>query len=364
MSTAASLASRLIKSAGKSMATVMTSSNMGDKKTLAQTSVPILNVMLGGDLDGGITAGITQLVGDSRTFKSNLCVEIAASWLENDPDSVVVFFDCEFGGMKAFKNRCPQHLDRIIHVPFEDIEDLNFQLVKMLEDVKLGEKVFFFIDSISQVASKKEVENALKSNEAADLTRARSMNSFFRIITPKLNIRNIPLFAINSFYEDTTSQYAEVIIKGGKQNFLSSDSIWFVTRSQEKDDNTKELLGWNFNYSMLKSRFCKEKAKMSIRVTYAGGIDPLSSMLELARESGFLLMPTMGFYQFNKEKLPGATERKYRMKELLMDPRLFDETLNHPEFRSFVRKKFSLEEMASGVNSEVTDLETGEINKA
>jgi RecA/RadA recombinase len=342
----------------------MTASNLGDKRVICQTAVPILNVMFGGDLDGGLTAGVTQVIGDSRTFKTNICVEACAAFLDSFDDSVIVFFDCEFGGMKAFKKRLrPDQLDRVIHVPFEDLEDLKFQMTKMLEDIKEGEHVVFFIDSISQVASKKEVENAIKSNEAADLTRAREMNSFFRIITPKLNIKNIPCLAINSFYEDTSSNYAEVIVKGGKQNFLSSDSIWFVTRSQDKDDNTKELLGWNFNYSMMKSRFCKEKAKMTIHVTYEGGIDPLSSIVELSREAGFLDMPTSGYYQFNPVKLPGVTDRKFRMKELLLDPRLFDATIKHPEFRQFVRRKFSMEEMASGVSSEVTDLDTGEITE-
>lgn len=357
------LAARLMKAAGKdSLATIMTSSNHGDKTIIARTNVPILNVMMGGDFDGGITAGITQVVGDSRTFKTNTCVEVAASFLESDPESIVIFFDCEFGGMKAFQNRCPDCLDRVIHVPFEDLEDLKFQLVKMLEDVKRGEKVMFFIDSISQVASKKEVQNALVSNEAADLTRAREMNSFFRIITPKLNLRNIPLFAINSFYEDTTSMYAEPIIKGGKQNFLSSDAIWFVTRSQDKDDTTKELLGWNFNYSMMKSRFCKEKAKMSIHVTYKEGIDPLSGLVELAKESGYLLMPSSGFYQFNSALIPGASDRKYRLKEIMSEPALFDPILNNPGFRDYVKKKYSLSEMASGVATPVeVDQETGEI---
>ena len=71
---ASSLASRLIKSSGKSMGTILSVSNMGDKRVINQTDVPILNVMLGGDLDGGITSGVTQVIGDSRTFKPNICV--------------------------------------------------------------------------------------------------------------------------------------------------------------------------------------------------------------------------------------------------------------------------------------------------
>lgn len=360
-----SLAKRMISVSGKeSLAGMMGASNYGDKKVICQTDVPALNILLGGDLDGGITCGVTQIVGDSRTFKTNIAVEVVSAYLEHDEEAICVMFDCEFGAMKAFENRCPHLISRIVHVPFEDLEDLKFQFTKMLESIKRGEKVIFFIDSISQVASKKEIQNALVSNEAADLTRAREMNSFFRIVTPKLNIRNIPLFAINSYYDDTTSQYAEPIIKGGKQSFLSSDSVWLVSRSQDKDDATKELLGWNFNYSVMKSRFCKEKSKITIHVTYKGGIDPLSSMVELAKESGYLLVPTQGYYQFNSALINGATDRKYRMKEIMADPDLFKPILASKAFRDYVRQKYSLSEMSLGVKSteETVDQETGEVN--
>lgn len=357
-----SLASRLMKAAGKgSMATVMTASGHGDKVVLCKTHVPILNVMIGGDLDGGITAGLTQIVGDSRTFKTNLVVEAIAAWLDHDPEAISVVFDCEFGCMAAFKNRCPQHLDRIIHVPFEDIEDLKFQFTGMLEDAKLGEKVFFFIDSVSQVASKKEVEDVIAQKDVTDMTRAKQLNSFFRIITPKLNLRQLPCWFVNSYYDDTTSQYAEPIIKGGKQAFLSSDALLFVTRSQDKDDNTKELLGWNFNYSAMKSRFVKEKSKFTIHVTYAGGIDPLSGMVELAKESGYLTVPTQGFYQFNQTLLKTATDRKYRMKEIMADPKLFDEILANQGFKDYVKDKYALSSQVMGIQTDEVDSDTGEV---
>ncbi|ACV50256.1 UvsX RecA-like recombination protein [Delftia phage PhiW-14] len=361
-----SLAARLIKAAGKSHATMLSASDLGRKDVICHSSIPILNVMLSGELNGGITCGITQVVGDSRTFKTLICIEAVVAYLEHDPDAICIFFDCEFGGLAAFEARLtPDQLARVVHVPFEDLEDLKFQMTKMVENVQRGEKVIFFVDSVSQVASKKEAENALNSNEAADLTRAREMNSFFRIITPKLNIRNIPLFVINSYYEDTTSNYAEVIIKGGKQIFLSSDALWFVTRAQEKDEATKELTGWSFNYAMMKSRFCREKSKMSIRVTYAGGIDRTSSLLELARESGYLDMPTSGFYQFNAKVIPGATEKKFRKKELqdTANWEHWELLLKQEGFQQFVKRKFALSEAGHGASNEVIDIDTGEITK-
>jgi RecA/RadA recombinase len=356
-----SLASRLIKAAGpKTLATTLDASAFGDKRVICKTMVDILNVMCSGHMDGGITAGITQIVGDSRTFKTNLCVEIIYAWLQHDPEAIVIFGDCEFGGMAAFETRgCD--MTRIIHVPFTNVEELTFQVVGMLGEAKIGEKVLWFVDSISQVASKKEAEDAEDQKSVTDMTRAKSINSFFRIITPQLNLKGQPFFFINSYYDDTSSPYAEPIIKGGKQNFLSSDAIWFVTRSQDKDDTTKELLGWNFNYSIMKSRFVKEKAKFTIHVTYDGGIDKRSSMFELAKKAGYIIMPTSGYYQ--RTPLCGVKDdKKYRLKELMADDAFWEPIIVNQGFRDFVRDEYALTSQKLGVQGDETvDPDTGEV---
>lgn len=356
-----SLASRLIAAAGpKTLANVMTSSNFGNKKPICKTLVRAINLMIYGSLDGGITAGLTQVVGDSRTFKTNLCVEVIHAWLEHDPEAVCVFFDCEFGGIGAFQNRgCD--LSRIIHVPFTNIEEMTFQFAGMLDEAQIGEKIFWFTDSISQVASKKEAISAIEQNEAQDMTRAKTLNSFFRIVTPQLNLKGMPFWFINSFYADTTNKYADPIIKGGKQSFLSSDAILFVTRSQDKDEKTKELLGWNFNYTALKSRFVKEKSKFSIHVTYEQGIDKYSSMFDLAVDAGYIIAPKQGWYQ--RTKLIGFEDPKsYRMKELMSDDSFWEPILNSQGFKDFCRDEYSLSSQKIGVRgADVVDPETGEV---
>ncbi len=354
-----SLASRLIKSAGKeSLATALSTSSYGDKKVICQTTIPIMRIMMGGSLKGGLTSGIVQVVGDSRTFKTNLCLAAIRDFLNSDPEAIVVFFDCEFGAMKSFATFGIDP-ERVIHVPFENLEALKFQLTRMLEESKREDKVMFFIDSISQVASRKEAENAIVGNDAADFTRAKEMNSFFRIITPMLNLRDIPLYAINSYYSDMGNKYADPILKGGKQALLSSDAVWFTTRSQEKDAD-KDLIGWNFNYTILKSRFVREKSKMSLTVTYEGGIDYYSGMFELAEEAGFIVSPTKGFYQ-RTDKIGYVDERKYRRSEA-DNPKFWDDIMNHPDFNKFIEDKYLLinQSMDTDKGSYV-DLETGEV---
>lgn len=52
-----------------SLASVLSQSKFIEKDILCDSGVPILNIGLSGQVDGGITSGVTQLVGQSRTFK-------------------------------------------------------------------------------------------------------------------------------------------------------------------------------------------------------------------------------------------------------------------------------------------------------
>lgn len=64
------LMSKLLKSVGKSSrASVLASSDFVTKDMVFQSRVPIINLMIGGSLDAGVSPGIHQLVGESRTFK-------------------------------------------------------------------------------------------------------------------------------------------------------------------------------------------------------------------------------------------------------------------------------------------------------
>lgn len=352
-----SLINRIIKSAGKgSRATVLDQSDFFSKDVLCQTEVPIVNIMLGGSLDGGITPGITGLVGDSRTFKTNMCLLMVASYLKAFPEAICIFVDCEFGAARYFKTFGIDE-SRVIHIPIENIEEMKFQVVKMLDELTMEDKAIFFIDSVSQVASKREVDNALNDNAAADMSRAAQLNSFWRMITPKLVLRKMPMFYVNSFYESMESAWAEPIIKGGKQGFLSSDALWMTTRSQEKDDKT--LKGWTFNYNAMKSRFVKEKSKFGVTVLFDGGIQKYSGMLDLARAGGFIDMPVNGWYQ--RTALCGITDpKKYRVAECDGDE-FWTPIITNENFREFVKNRFSLE---NGFMFQETDAESGEIKQA
>lgn len=358
-----SLMAKMLKSAGKT-ASVLDSSDYAEKQVLCTTPVPMVNAMLSGSLDGGLKPGLTQLVGDSRTFKSNFCLLLVKAYLDEYPEAVCIFLDNEFGAAQYFST---MGIDpkRVVHLPVTDIEDLKQRTVAMLEDIAVGDKVIFFLDSLSQIASLKETQDAIDGKVVADMTRAKMINSYMRIITPRITMKKIPFVFINNYYDDTSSPYAEPIIKGGSQVFLSSDTILFVTRSQIKDED-KSLAGWSFNYSAMKSRTVKEKSKFSILVTYEGGIDVNSGLFDAAMDCGMIEAPKQGWYQIN---LPGMqTDKLLRRKDIENNQTFFNNLVKNTDFKNYIHNKYALETGDMFRNEEApvgdvieVDPETGEI---
>lgn len=343
-SNAKSLAARILQSAGpKSKASIINQSNIGNKNILASTPVAIVNLLLSGFLKGGITSGITQVVGETRTFKTNMCLFIIACFMRVNPEAVLVFFDSEFSA-KPMMASFGIDEERVVYVPFEDLEEMKVLFTQIIKPLDPGTPVICFIDSISQVASNKEISDAEKGEVKVDMTRAKEMNSFFRIITPMVNIRDIPVFVINSFYESMDNKFADPTIKGGKQSVLSSDAVWFVSRAmdqdKDKESGKKELKGWFFTYKALKSRFVKEKSKFEVHVTYDGGIDFSSGILELAIEGGFIKQ-SGSWYEFD-DRLKGDDFQKKFMRSQ-MTKEHFNRVLEDPEFDVFTREKYMVQ---------------------
>lgn len=365
---ATSLAQRLIASTGKtSRASILTQSKFFDKAPLCKTDTPLINALLSGHLDGGLTAGVTMLVGDSRTFKTNMCLYLISQYLKANPEAIMIFVDSEFGAASSYFDSFGIDKDRVIHIPVEDIEQMTFECVQILEEVKKDDKVVFLIDSVSQVSSKKEAADALEGKGTTDMTRARTLNSFWRIVTPKLNLKGVPLYAINSFYSDISNKYAEPIIKGGKQGFLSADAVWFVTRAQEKDD--EGLKGFKFTYKAMKSRFVKEGSKFPITVTFDGGIDKYSGIWDLLRESELVAMPSNAWYTVSEKLGLGYNPEQKLRRADLETPEFMEKAVKTEVFRTYVREKYwlgdgpqtpSIDLSALGEDIKI-DVETGEI---
>jgi RecA/RadA recombinase len=307
-----SLLEKLRKNTTIKDSAILAKSKFFDAKDMITTSIPALNIALSGSLDGGFTPGLTIWAGPSKHFKTAFTLLMVKAYQEKYPDSVVLFYDSEFGSPRSYFESFGIDTDRIVHTPITDIEQLKFDIMKQLKDINRGERIMIVLDSIGNLASKKEVDDALDGKSVADMSRAKQIKSLFRMVTPHLNLKDIPMIAVAHIYM-TQEMYSKPVVSGGTGPYYSADNIYIVGRQQEKDGT--ELIGYSFIVNVEKSRCVREKAKIPITVTYEGGVSKWSGLLEMAVESGHVIKPSMGWYtRVNKET--GEVEaKKYRIKD-------------------------------------------------
>ena len=123
-----------------------------------------------------------------------------AAYLNKYKDGVCLFYDSEFGAKESYFKSFGIDPARIVHSPLLNVEQLKFDMMAQLDGLTDKDKVIVIIDSVGNLASKKEVEDALKQNSAADMSRAKAFKSFFRMVTPQLHDKGITLIAIAHTY--------------------------------------------------------------------------------------------------------------------------------------------------------------------
>lgn len=120
----------------------------------------------------------------------------------------------------------------------------------------------------------------------------------------------------------------------------SADHAWIVGRSQEKDGT--EVIGYNFNIRVEKSRFVREQSKVPITVTFEGGLNKWSGLLEMALESGLVVKPSNGWYSLVNPESGEVDAKKVREKDTQSEDFL-GVVLKSKAFENWVKKNYKLE---------------------
>jgi hypothetical protein len=157
-----SLLDKLKKNSSIKDSAILSKSKFFTEKDMVPTDVPMINVALSGKLDGGIIPGLTMWAGPSKHFKTAFSLLMAKAYMDKYKDAVLLFYDSEFGTPVKYFETFQIDMDRVLHTPLTDIEQLKFDIMQQLADVNRGDKLIIILDSIGNLASKKEVEDALE----------------------------------------------------------------------------------------------------------------------------------------------------------------------------------------------------------
>ena len=350
-----SVLDKLKKASTIKESSILSKSQFFTEKDMIQTSVPMVNVALSGNLDGGLTPGLTMFAGPSKHFKTAFALLMASAYMEKYKDAVVLFYDSEFGTPQSYFDTFNIDTNRVLHTPITDVEQLKHDIMVQLQQIAKGDKVIIVLDSIGNLASKKEVDDATEGKTVADMSRAKQMKSLFRMVTPHLTIKDIPMVVVNHTYKEI-GLYPRDIVGGGTGSYYSADTIWILGRQQEKTGT--EITGYNFIINVEKSRFVREKSKIPVAVSFDGGIQKYSGLMDIALEGNFVNKPSNGWYA-KVDQETGEIGDKKRFDDT-QTPEFWNDILASEKFKEYVRKRYEITYGSIMGNTSVLEEEIGE----
>ena len=332
-----SLLDKLKKNSTIKDTSILAKSKFFNEKDVIPTDVPMVNVALSGSLEGGLVPGLTMLAGPSKHFKTAFALLMASAYIKKYKDAVILFYDSEFGTPKKYFETFNIDMDRVLHTPITDVEQLKHDIMAQLNDLGKDDKVIIVLDSIGNLASKKEVDDALEGKSVADMSRAKQIKSLFRMVTPHLTIKDIPMVVVNHTYKEI-GMFPKDIVGGGTGSYYSADTIWILGRQQDKTG--AEVTGYNFIINVEKSRYVREKSKIPVTVSFEGGIQKYSGLLEVALEGGFVQKPSNGWYA-KVDMETGELGQKYREADTHHKD-FWGDLLKNEKFKEYIHHKYSI----------------------
>ncbi len=333
-----SIMDKLKKNSKIKETSILADSKFFTEKDMVATDVPMINVALSGSVDGGLAPGLTVLAGPSKHFKTSFGLIMASAYLKKYKDAVLLFYDSEFGSPQSYFQQFDIDTSRVLHTPITNVEELKFDIIGQMEGLDRNDKVIVMIDSVGNLASKKELEDAINEKSVADMSRAKALKGLFRMTTPYLNMKNIPLIAVNHTYMEI-GLFPKAIVSGGTGIYYSADNIWILGRQQDKQGT--EIKGYHFIINVEKSRYVKEKSKIPISVSWDGGVQSYSGLLDVALTGNYVAKPSNGWYCRVDRTTGELIDPKVREKDTL-DEQFWLPIFESTDFKDYIKSKFAI----------------------
>ena len=260
----------------------------GDVASFIDTGSHIFNALLSGSIHGGLPSNkITALAGESATGKTFFLMGIVKSFLDNDPNAGVIYFESESAITKQMIVDRGIDPKRMVMMPVTTVQQFRTQALRVL-DMYLEKNeadrqpMFLCLDSLGMLSTTKEVEDTAEGKETRDMTRAQVLKAAFRVLTLKLGRAKVPMVVTNHTYDVVGSMFPTKEMGGGSGLKYAASSIVYLSKRKEKDGT--EVVGNIIHCKNHKSRLTKENKIVDVRLTYDKGLDRYYGLLELAEK--------------------------------------------------------------------------------
>ena len=281
----------IVKEIDNDYAGLLSDGSIGDIGGYIDSGSYIFNALVSGSVYGGIPSNkVTAIAGESSTGKTFFCLGMVQSFLANDPEAGVIYFESESAISKQMIEERGIDSERMMLVPVTTVQEFRTQAIKIL-DKYLEQKaedrkpLMFVLDSLGMLSTSKELADSADGKDTRDMTRAQVVKAIFRVLTLKLGKANVPMVVTNHTYDVVGAYVPTKEMGGGSGLKYAASTIIYLSKSKEKDG--KEVVGNIIKAKAAKSRLTKENSLVETRLFYdARGLDKYYGLLELGEKYG------------------------------------------------------------------------------
>jgi RecA/RadA recombinase len=266
------------------------------------TGSKALNAIVSGSLTKGIPVGrITGFAGPSGAGKTLIINKILAN--AQKKGYVAVIWDSEVAVDKDSARNVGMDLKKTKYYPVETIEECRNQISTFLDNIIAANdpslKFIISIDSLGNLASSKEIEDARKGKDAADVgQRAKATKSMMRAITYKAAKAGVPILFSNHIYEGMEMFPSMIKNQAGGKGpiYLASILVQLSTRNEKASENPDEdniaisnnVSGVTMSAMTVKNRVVPPFLKTELYLNFKTGLDENTGLFDLALALGVI----------------------------------------------------------------------------
>lgn len=336
----------------------------------------VLNSIISGDFTQGIPQGrITDLAGPSGAGKSFIAANLVAAAQREGASILVV--DSENALDDEFMRKIGVDVDRedYMYASVNTIPEASRVVSTFLNGYKesVGEavdapQVLILIDSLDMLMTETEIEHFEKGITKGDQgQKNKQLKAMLRTFVQAIKHLNVAMVCTSQVYKNQD-------VLNGEGLWIISDAVRYaasqiilIQKRKLKDDSKGAKAGDVAGVRMIcegnKTRFTKPFQKVEIEVPYETGMDPLSGLLEVAKQAGVITQKGSRYSLegsddtwYSKDLEKYADEVIRRLQELQKGSELF--LLTDAEIDTDTETKA---ETKSRRQAKVIDKETGEI---
>lgn len=244
----------------------------------------ICNACLTGSIFGGAPNNrMLCLSGESGTGKTYMLMNMARE--AQKKEHFVIWYDSENAIESSQLVQFGVDTSKFRYEPVGTVQDFKTSITQtldlLIEKKEAGmtiPKIFFVLDSVGNLATQKEIDDAKAASDKADMTRAKQIRAIFRIVASKMGIIG-GTFAFSNHIYMTTDMFAQRVQSGGKGLVYGASIILNLSKAKLKEGSDNTQTGIIVTAEPDKNRFCKP-VKVKFYISYVNGMNPYVGLEE------------------------------------------------------------------------------------